>query len=132
EGEEEADGVSQAGRRERLRPEDRLRKKAEFDSAYATGHRIPSTSFTLIAVPAKEGRPRLGVTTSRAVGNAVVRNRVRRRLREVFRRNRHAIAPPLDIVVHVRPGAGEIAYSSLELELENALRRYGKRRRREP
>ena len=79
-----------------------------------------------------KGRPRLGLTTSRAVGNAVVRNRVRRHLREAFRRNRGAFALPLDIVIHVRPGADAATYSALELELVSALRRYGKQRRREP
>src|SRR5882724_1191162 len=43
--EEEADGVTREGRGERLRPEDRLRKKVEFDNAYATGQRIPSRFF---------------------------------------------------------------------------------------
>ena len=124
--------MSHEGRRERLRPEDRLRKKAEFNVAYTSGQRVPSRSFTLIVMPGETGRARLGLTTSRAVGNAVVRNRVRRRLREAFRRSRGTHAVPLDIVIHVRPGAGVVTYAALELELLSALRRYGKQRRREP
>ena len=119
-----------SGRGERLRPEDRLRKKGEFDRAYASGERIPSRSFTLIARPAEHDRPRMGLTISRAVGNAVIRNSVRRRLREVFRRNRDAMSEALDIVIQVRPGAGTATYAELEAELLRAFRRFHGRRGR--
>lgn len=119
------------GRSERLRPEDRLRKKADFDGAYASGERVPSRSFTLIARPAERNRPRLGLTVSRAVGNSVTRNAVRRRLREAFRRHRDAMSQALDIVIHVRPGAASATYVQLETELLRALGRYAERRRRE-
>jgi len=121
--------VIPTGRSERLRPADRLRKKAEFDVAYASGERIPSKSFAIIARPAQQGRARIGLTVSRAVGNSVVRNGVKRRLREAFRRHRSVMKEPLDIVIHVRPGAGDATYADLEAELKNALGRYGRRRR---
>jgi ribonuclease P protein component len=117
--------VTDAGRDQKFRPEDRIRRRAEFDQAYALGKRIPSRSFTFIAHAAGHGRPRLGVTVSRAVGNAVKRNRVRRRLREAFRRNRAAIRSNVDIVLHVRPGAARVRFAKLEEEFLGALRRYG-------
>lgn len=114
-----------SGPGQRFRPEDRIRRKADFDRAYASGHRISSKLFTLIATVSEHGRPRLGVTISRKVGGAVVRNAVRRRIREAFRRNRDAIASDIDIIVHVRPEARGAGYSELEAELLGALRRYG-------
>ena len=112
-----------SGHRQTFRPEDRMRKKADFDRAYSQGNRISSSSFTVITCSAGQVIPRLGVTISRKVGGAVVRNAVRRRLREVFRKNREAISAPLDIVVHVRPAAAGICYADLEAEFLRAVRR---------
>lgn len=116
----------------RFRPDDRVRRKADFDLAYGTGERVPSRSFTLIVRPNGLDRPRLGVTLSRTVGNAVVRNAVRRRLREAFRRNREAIPHVMDIIVHVRPAAAGRGYAELEAELLQALGRWASRRGRKP
>ncbi len=115
--------MTDSGRGQRFRPEDRIRRKADFDRAYASGRRIPSKSFTLIAHAAGLDRPRLGVTISKRVGGAVVRNSVRRRIREAFRRNRGAITSDIDIVIHVRPAAIEARFKDLEAELLAALHR---------
>ncbi len=119
-----------AGRSERLRPEDRLRRKADFDRLYQAGERVPSRSFTLIVQPATHGRMRLGLTVSRKVGNAVVRNGVRRRLREAFRRHCAEMGRSVDIVLHVKTPAAAARYADLEAELLEAWRRYEGRRER--
>ena len=74
--------------------------------------------FVVVVRPTPDGDgSRLGVTVSRKVGNAVVRNRVKRRIREWFRRDRSAIGPGLDLVVIARPSAarmsGAQAFASL-------------------
>ncbi len=114
-------------RQQRFRPEDRMRKKSDFDRAYSQGRRIPSAYFTVITCQAGLDRPRLGVTVPKAVGGAVIRNAVRRRLREAFRKNRGAIAVPIDIVLHVRPAAAGATFADLEKELLHALGRIGPR-----
>lgn len=68
-----------------------------------------------------DGPSRLGITASRKVGNAPVRNRVRRLVREFFRRSRTDIVPPRDIVVIAKPGAHTVSYSAVERELSKAL-----------
>ena len=98
-----------------------MRKKADFDRAYSQGRRRPSASFTIITCSAGQQVARLGVTIPRAVGGAVVRNAVRRRLREAFRKNRQAIRAPVDIVVHVRASAAGLRYAELEAELLRAM-----------
>jgi ribonuclease P protein component len=59
---------------------------------------------------------RLGVVTSRRVGGAVQRNRVRRRLREIFRAQRNRVSPGLWLVVSAKPGAAEAEFSALRDE----------------
>jgi len=122
--------VSESGPGQRFRPEDRIRRKAEFERAYSSGRRISSKLFTLIALTSEHGRSRLGVTISKKVGGAVVRNAVRRRIREAFRRNRNAIVSDIDIIIHVRPAASEARFHELEAEFLGALRRYGSETRR--
>jgi len=70
--------------------------------------------------PTGSGR-RLGLTVSRRVGNAVQRNRVKRRLREFFRLNKDRL-PVADIVIIAQPGAAELDCQALDRELTIALR----------
>jgi ribonuclease P protein component len=65
---------------------------------------------------------RLGITVTRKVGGAVVRNKVRRRLREIFRCwSKLRSLPSLDIVVHVKPSAPAASFSALQGEIESLL-----------
>ena len=61
---------------------------------------------------------------SRKVGGAVIRNRVRRRIREIYRRwkGRQQL-PPIDLLVHAKPPAATAEFSDLERELERLLHR---------
>jgi len=66
----------------------------------------------------------MGITASRKVGNAVVRNRTKRRIREVYRRWGHrSKLPATDLVVHVQPGRPEASFEELRKELEQSLAR---------
>ena len=76
----------------------------------------------MITSAAATGVSRLGITASRKAGNAVVRNRLKRLIREVFRRHYAAIHPPQDIVVIVRASAAAIGYAEVARELSAALR----------
>ena len=78
----------------------------------------------------REEGPRLGMTVSRKVGGAVTRNRVRRRIREIYRRWKgRKDLPPLDLLVHAKPPAGTAEFSSLAQELEGQLARASRRER---
>ena len=72
--------------------------------------------------PNPSGNRRLGVTVSRQVGNAVVRNRVKRCIREWFRGSRHRLAKDIDLVVIARRGAGTRTGREIARELSSALR----------
>jgi ribonuclease P protein component len=87
---------------------DRVRRRRDFLAASRLGRRAASREYVVIVAPTPSdasGRPRLGVTVSRKVGNAVVRNRIKRRIREWFRRDREAVEAGRDVVVIARPAA---------------------------
>ncbi len=77
------------------------------------------------AFPNELGTPRLGLSVSRRVGNAVTRNAVRRRLREVFHSARPEIPGDLDLVVSARPVAAEATVRELSEEFVRSLRKLG-------
>ncbi len=82
-------------------PERRLRRKVEFDAAYARGRRLGDGFFGLIIRPS-EGGPRLGLAVATKIaGNSVERNRIRRVIRETFRLRQREL-PAVDIVVSAR------------------------------
>ena len=70
-----------------------------------------------------EGAFRVGFVTSRRVGGAVVRNRVRRRLREIVRRHQPALANGLWLVVIARPAAARASSAALEEEWSRLVKR---------
>lgn len=75
-------------------------------------------------MPNRLAGPRLGMTVSRKVGGAVTRNRVRRRIREIYRRWKgRPDLPSLDLVVHAKPPAGDADFAGMAKELEAHLRR---------
>ena len=81
------------------------------------------TESFVVLVRARTEHTRLGITVGRRVGNAVVRNRVKRLIREWFRRERSAIGAGWDIVVIARPAAARLAGASAAFaELKRALR----------
>jgi ribonuclease P protein component len=99
----------------------RLRRRREFLALQRIGRRRHTPSFVILQAPSATGTSRLGVTVSARVGNAVVRNRVKRLVREVFRTKRHALPALLDIVVIGKPDSANITHAHAATELERAL-----------
>ncbi len=75
----------------------RLLKRHDFLELSKNGKRVVNTDFIIIAAPGVTGRTRLGITVSKKVGCAVIRNRIKRLAREFFRLNRHHIEGCWDI-----------------------------------
>ncbi len=120
--------TSSQDKRFRLRPEVILRRKAEFDRAFAEGFRSVGRMISVHVVPNDLGHCRLGMAVSRAVGGAVLRNRIRRQLREAFRLNQHGFPVACDIVLVPRrpwkaPAFDEIADEFVTLVKKSLERR---------
>lgn len=99
----------------------------------SSGARVTTRHFVfLLAAMADESAPsRLGVTVSRQVGNSVVRNRVKRLVREAFRRDKSFIPTGIEAVVIARTGAHELSQSAL-IEEWNGVRGLVAKRARSP
>src|SRR5512146_1339564 len=82
----------------------RLRRRREFLVVQERGRKVHAGAYVVLAIANDLGRPRLGVTVSTRVGNAVTRNRVKRWVREAFRASAPEL-PAMDLVVIARSGA---------------------------
>jgi ribonuclease P protein component len=109
----------------------RLRRRAEFLHVQRQGLRSQTPHFVLYAAKITDCEdPKLGMTVSRRVGNAVVRNRLRRRIREYFRLSLRGATPPrCALVVMTRAGAAELAAASINAELGTATLKLAQRLR---
>jgi ribonuclease P protein component len=98
---------------ERLSSEERIRRKRDFIDLYRDGHRLRGRYFTLVYRSGPLGHSRLAVVVSKKVGPAVVRNRVKRRIRDIFRRTKNLIVEPTDIIVVTRKEILELTPAEL-------------------
>ena len=78
-----------------------MTSRRDFRRVYDNGKRVSCACFTLFAIPNDLETSRVGLTVTRKFGGAVRRNRAKRRLRDIFRRNRARLLPALDLVINV-------------------------------
>jgi ribonuclease P protein component len=102
----------------------RLRKRAEFLSLSGSPYKYTAKGLLVVWRPGNQMYARLGVTASKKIGCAVVRNRFKRCMREIFR-NLYAMLPPVDLNVIARRESVSMDFNSLRQELENAFRHIG-------
>ena len=108
----------------------RVRKRVEFLRIQDGGLRVSTSRFVLIlsaSAAAYASEPRLGITASRRVGNAVVRSRAKRLIREAFRATRELWPAGVDLVVIVKRATGDSKLDSVIAEFVAAKPQIEKR-----
>lgn len=122
---------------ERFGKDQHLRRGWEYKKIYKKGRRFHHPALTLVVYRREQGQPtkrgvppietvRLGLSVSRKVDRAAVkRNRLKRRLREIFRKSRLNFKPGIDMVVVPKAGAGQMSFADLQSAFTALCQRAG-------
>lgn len=104
----------------------RLAKRKDFGKVYRLGQSAANRQFVVYVMknPNTE-HMRAGVSVSKKLGGAVVRNRLRRQVKEIVRLNAERIEPGHDFIIIVRKAAVGLSYRDMERSLVHALKRAG-------
>ena len=100
-----------------------LKENYEFRRLYQKGASAVGGGMVLYCRKNRQGQSRLGLTVSTKVGGAVVRNRVRRRIREIYRLNRDKMRPGWDVIVVGRGRSAAGPYQKMNEAYLDCLRR---------
>ena len=113
-------------RPEALPKEKRLAKRREFLHVYETGRKLFTRYCVLFFAANDLPHSRVGVTATKKLGKANVRNRLKRWTREIYRRQREPLGldrNALDVVINVKPNAAEANFADYSSDLERGLQK---------
>ena len=102
----------------------RIVRSADYRRLYKEARKVHCEKFVLFGRANGVGHTRLGITVSRRIGGAVVRNRIKRLFREIFRRSLGEIPDQLDIIVNAKFGCVGAEYGKLRNEFIEAARKF--------
>lgn len=110
-----------------MQRENRLTRREDFNKVYRHGKSFANQQFVVYVLnwhPSLLGDSfRLGISVSKKVGNAVVRNRLRRMIKEIVRLNADKLAPRKDLIIIVRKPAADLDYARMEKSILHVLKR---------
>lgn len=111
-----------------VQKEHRLSKREDFTKVYRQGKSVANHQFVLYykkrqAKPGEEPPFRLGISVSKKLGNAVVRNRLRRIMKEIVRLHADQVATGFDLILIARKPAAELDYAEMERSILHVLKR---------
>lgn len=106
----------------------RIRRNRDFQAVRGRGRRLDAGAFVVWCaqrevLPGSYAGPRVGVAASRAIGNAVVRNLAKRRMRDLFRRRAELLPPAVDLVISTRKPVVELPFEELDQRFAGICRK---------
>ncbi len=104
----------------------RLRSRKSFDVIYKRGKSVANDHLVLLTLPGRNSNPKVGFVVGKKVGKAVCRNKVKRRLREIFRSLIGRVQGHTSYVVVARSSAARVDSAVLESDLIRLLQRADK------
>ncbi|MGD2294217.1 MAG: ribonuclease P protein component [Candidatus Aminicenantes bacterium] len=107
---------------ESLRSHERLRKRKDFLHIYRNGKRFRGKYFTLIYLSNRQHSSRMAVVASKKIGDATVRNRVKRRLRALYRKNKGLLQESFDLVFITKKDIVDASWIEIQTDYIKALR----------
>ncbi len=102
-----------------------IKSNREFQRLYRRGKSGVSGTLVVYWQKNRHGDSRLGITTGTKLGHAVVRNRVRRQIREIYRLNKEKLLPGRDIIIVARVRAVSAGYHVMERDFLRTARKLG-------
>ena len=107
---------------EKFPRDERVRKRIDFKRAEKNKvARLVTKHLVILAAPNDYFHARIGITASKKIGGAVTRNRVKRLLREIYRRNKQLFPNGHDYILIAKNDMRDISYHDLVLEIEKAI-----------
>jgi len=106
-----------------LKKADKLRKRSEFLELQNQGKKVSNRHFVALIARGRMERTRLGITVSKKVGNAVVRNRIKRLSREYFRKNRDIFMGSLDMNFIAKKSVADLSTDQVFASLQDLYKR---------
>lgn len=108
-----------------MKRDTRLRSRDRFEEVRRQGRCWPHRLLVVCCLPNHLAASRFGFSASKRVGNAVVRNRARRRLREIVRVRLAMVAPGWDVVIIARPPLAQARFNQIETAVERLFKQAG-------
>jgi len=108
--------------KETLKPHERFRKRKDFLHIYRKGSRYRGKGFVLIYLFNNLPYSRMTAVASKKIGNAVVRNRIKRRFRALFRTNKSMLQGSFDLVIITQKSIGSIPWSEVQKEFIKTIK----------
>lgn len=113
-------------KRHSLGPQARLRRTSDISRLRGVGTKLYSKHFLVVVAPSSQEESRLAIAvTTKIEKRATVRNLIKRRLRDIFRQNRHYLTQPLDMLIVARREVQSCYFSDYRREVLGALRNHG-------
>lgn len=100
-----------------MKKEDRIKNKQEFDKIIKTTKSIKNQYFVIHKIDKKEKNNRFGIAVGTKVGNAVIRNKLKRRTKEIIREERNLFQNSVDYIIIVRKSCLELNYDQMKNNL---------------